>query len=111
METIVPSVNTTKEELQKRVDYMVNKAFQLEKLAETDKHEAMKQFITLKNFANKEYHVLTLQKNEEAVNKNRYLSNYQEFFTHLHFTSGKIPLRLLQWNLDEFHQANMGFRL
>lgn len=27
METIVPSVDTTKEELQERVDYMVNTAF------------------------------------------------------------------------------------
>lgn len=77
----------------------------------TLKHEAMKQFIALKNFANKEYHVLTLQKNKEAVNKNRYLSHYQGFFTHLHFITGKIPFRLLQWNLDEFHQANIGFRL
>lgn len=42
---------------------MVNKASWIKKLAETDKHEAMKQFIALKNFANKEYHVLTLQKN------------------------------------------------
>ena len=33
METIVPSVNTTKEELQERVDYMANKALQLEQLA------------------------------------------------------------------------------
>ncbi|MEK1368895.1 hypothetical protein [Lactobacillus amylovorus] len=111
METIVPSVNTTKEELQERVDYMVNKASQLEQLAETDEHEAMRQFIILKNFANKEYHVLTLQKNEAAVNSNVHLSNYRGFFTHLHFTAGKMPLRLLHWNLDEFHQANIGFRL
>lgn len=78
METIVPSVNTTKEELQERVDYMVNKASQLEQLAETDEHEAMRQFIILKNFANKEYHVLTLQKNEAAVNSNVHLSNYRD---------------------------------
>ena len=110
METIVPSVNTTKEELQERVDYMANKALQLEQLAKTDEHEAMRQFIILKKFANKEYHVLTLQKNEAAVNSNVYLSNYRGFFTHLHFTAGKTPLRLLQWNLDEFYQANMGFR-
>lgn len=90
---------------------MVNKASQLEQLAQTDEHEALKQFITLKNFANKEYHVLTLQKNEKAVNSNVHLSNYRGFFTHLHFTAGKTPLRLLQWNLDEFHQANMEFRL
>lgn len=111
METIVPSVNTTKGELQERVDYMVNKASQLEKLAETDEHEAMRQFIILKNFANKEYHVLTLQKNEAAVDNNVYLTKYQGFFTHLYFTAGKIPFSLLQWNLDEFHQANMGFKL
>lgn len=42
METIVPSVNTTKEELQERVDYMANKALQLEQLAKTDEHEAMR---------------------------------------------------------------------
>ena len=84
---------------------------QLEQLAETDEHEAMRQFIILKNFANKEYHVLTLQKNEAAVNSNVHLSNYRGFFTHLHFTAGKMPLRLLHWNLDEFHQANIGFRL
>ena len=29
METIVPSVDTTKEELQERVDYMVNTASQM----------------------------------------------------------------------------------
>lgn len=92
METIVPSVNTTKEELQERVDYMVNKASQLEQLAETDEHEAMRKFIILKNFANKEYHVLTLQKNEAAVNSNVHLSNYRGFFTHLHFTAGKCLL-------------------
>ena len=80
-------------------------------LAETDEHEAMRQFIILKNFANKEYHVLTLQKNEAAVNSNVHLSNYRGFFTHLHFTARKILLRLLHWNLDEFHQANIGFRL
>ena len=66
METIVPSVDTTKEELQERVDYMVNTASHLEELAETDEHEAMKEFIALKNFAYEEYHVLTLQKNEKA---------------------------------------------
>ena len=111
METIVPSVDTTKEELQERVDYMVNTASHLEELAETDEHEAMKEFIALKNFAYEEYHVLTLQKNEKAVNSNVHLSNYRGFFTHLHFTAGKVPLRLLHWNLDEFHQANMGCRL
>lgn len=111
METIIPSDNTTKEELQERIDYMVNEASRLEKLAMTDKDEAMIRFRVLKSFANKECHVLNLQKNEEIVNKNPYLSSYQRFFNHLHFTSGKTPLKLLYWNLDEFHQANMGFKL
>lgn len=111
METIIPSDNTTKEELQDRIDYMVNEASRLKKLAMTDKDEAMIRFRVLKNFANKECHVLNLQKNEETVIKNPYLSSYQKFFNHLHFTSGKTPLKLLYWNLDEFHQANMGFKL
>ena len=67
METIVPSVDTTKEELQERVDYMVNTASHLEELAETDEHEAMKEFIALKNFAYEEYHVLTLQKMKKQL--------------------------------------------
>ena len=111
MEIIIPSDNTTKEELQERIDYMVNEASRLEKLARTDEGKAMNGFRVLKNFANKECHVLNLQKNEETVNKNPYLSSYQRFFNHLHFTSGKTPLRLLYWNLDEFHQANRGFKL
>ena len=61
METIVTSVNTTKEELQERVDYMVNKASQLEQLAETDEHEAMRQFIILKNFANNASQIAALE--------------------------------------------------
>lgn len=111
MEAINPSVNTTKEELQKRIDYMVNEASRLEELAKTDKYGAMKQFIVLKKFANNDYHILTLQKNEEAVNNNQYLLRYQGFFAHLHFTAGKIPLKLLHRNLDEFSQANLGFKL
>ncbi len=111
MDTIVPSINTTKEELQRRIDYMVNEAARLEKLEETDSHEAMRRFIILKNFAYDEYHVLSLQKYEKVVSSNPYLSNYRGFFTHLHFTSGKVPIKLLHWNLDEFHQANMEFKL
>lgn len=111
METIIPSDNTTKEELQERINYMVNEASRLEKLARTDEVKGMNGFRVLKNFANKECHVLNLQKNEETVNKNPYLSSYQRFFNHLHFTSGKTHLRLLYWNLDEFHQANRGFKL
>ena len=60
MDEIVPSVNSTKEELQERIDYMVNEALRLEKLAQTDKRSAMKQFIILKNFADREYHILSL---------------------------------------------------
>lgn len=48
METIIPSDNTTKEELQDRIDYMVNEASRLKKLAMTDKDEAMIRFRVLK---------------------------------------------------------------
>ena len=39
---------------------MVNDASRLEKLARTDKDEAMIRFRVLKNFANRECHVLNL---------------------------------------------------
>lgn len=64
---INPSVNTTKKELQERIDYMVNEASRLKKLAKINKYEAMKQFIVLKNFANKEYRILTLQKMKKLL--------------------------------------------
>lgn len=111
MDAIIPSVATTKRELQERIDYMVNEAFRLETLAKVNEREAMKQFIVLRNFANNEYHILTLQKNEAAVNTNHYLLRYKGFFAHLHFTAGKIPLKLLHRNLDEFSQANLSFKL
>lgn len=59
---INPSVNTTKKELQERIDYKVNEASRLEKLAKINDYEAMKQFIVLKNYANNKYRILTLQK-------------------------------------------------
>lgn len=111
MDAINPSVDTTKRELQERIDYMVNEASRLQKLAKINEYEAMKQFMVLKNFANDEYRILTLHKNEEAVNSNQCLLKYQGFFGHLHFTAGKIPLKLLHRNLDEFFQANLVFKL
>lgn len=64
---INPSVNTTKKELQERIDYKVNETSRLEKLAKINDYEAMKQFIVLKNYANNKYRILTLQKMKKLL--------------------------------------------
>lgn len=111
MEKIKPSVDTTKEELQSRIDYMMSEKVRIEELSKTDTKQAIVDFRVLRKFAEDEGHELTLARNEEACRYNQALSSYKSFFTHLHFQSGPVTKENLHWNLDEFDQANMGFKL
>jgi hypothetical protein len=111
MEKIKPSFDTTKEELQSRIDYMMSEKTRIEELSKVDIKQAIADFRALRRFADDEWHELTLARNEEACMHNQALASYKSFFTHLHFQSGHVNKENLHWNLDEFNQANSGFKL
>ncbi|MEE5987561.1 hypothetical protein L1O48_02405 [Ligilactobacillus equi] len=111
MEKIKPSVDTTKEELRDRIDYMMSEKTRIEELSKVNTKQAIADFRVLRRFANDEWHELTLARNEEACMHNQALASYKSFFTHLHLQSGRVNKENLHWNLDEFDQANGGFEL
>lgn len=111
MEKIKPSINTTKEELQGRIDYMMSEKRRIEELSKINLKQAIADFRILRKFADGEWNELILVRNEEACMYNQALANYKDFFTHLHFQPGRVNEKNLHWNLDEFSQANRGFKI
>lgn len=105
MDEITPTIDTTKEEIEKRIKYMVDTADYLDELSKTSLQQAKKGFSSLKNFSERENHILNLVKNVDVVRNNEYLKRYRNFFAHLHFTVGRVTNNNLHSNLDEFHQA------
>ena len=59
MEKIKPSFDTTKEELQSRIDYMMSEKTRIEELSKVDIKQAIADFRALRRFADDEWHELT----------------------------------------------------
>lgn len=79
MEKIKPSFDTTKEELQSRIDYMMSEKTRIEELSKVDIKQAIAGFRALRRFADDEWHELTLARNEEACMHNQALASYKSF--------------------------------
>ena len=108
MELIRPSKNISREEIEKRLKFMKGESNNILDTSRKSKEMAkvaLNQFRELKRFAKNEYHILTLSRNRDIVSNSSALRDYEACFTHMHFTSGKIGLDKLSWNLDEFDEG------
>lgn len=109
MEKIKVTNDVTMADVEKRIQYLTDRANEINDILAKDKAQAKREYIKLYEEQDSEYNELTLTKNNQIVNKSGALRAYRGYFGHLHFI--KNTYDNLSWNLGEFSQAQSWFNV
>lgn len=106
METIRPEKDTTLDELQDRVKYILSYRNKLEALEKNDIQQGVAVARILQSFINAEDKEVTKTKYDNLMNSNDYLSNYRGFVLEFRQFNGKVTKENLHSFISEITSAH-----
>lgn len=109
MDLIIVTKDVTMEDIAKRIQYFTDRANEIHGLISKDKAQAKREYTDLYKEQDKEYHELTLVKNQQLLENSGALRAYRGYFSHLHFIENVYDH--LSWNLGEFSQGQSWFNV